>query len=426
MDEMVLEPREGIADHRTRADVNPWLDRPRLKLRKAYYKTIGQSIGAPARLARATPRGSRVWTAMGYYAITAVWVSVLTVLPVAVLMAVMIPTGHRGAMTVVWPILAVVVAPLVALLVMPVVWGLLTQILLVFVGGKPTHMGTTYKALAYSSAPMLLCAIPCMGAYAAMIAVPWWMANTIVMLTVMHRIAWWRATIAHVVGGVIVIGVPIGGMAYLASNNPWMRVTNTSFHTQAGRELRSLLLGASGQPGTQQPVHTIDLMHGNGPFAMKADLLTSGTIFPFENQVGGMMLQIHIQNPSTARDPIDAELRAAMLPSGVHRVGHIVMCAHGVDLIAPQGPDLWIAIVWPDPDSGAAFIHPETVVVVLASGVAQDIPLAQFPADLAAQNAMRASLGIPEIPDPATVRMWPPGSAYAPNPQPAPPPAPVP
>jgi hypothetical protein len=245
------------------------------------------------------------------------------------------------------------------------------------------------------------------------------------MLTAMHRIAWWRALIAHVLGGVIALAIPIGGVwawsAFLYA--PMFSGPSLSPAAQAGSSLATALRQVR-TPGQNE--HLIDLLVSQPYWALGMELIADATIAPPEIMVGPMTLGQFVSAPGPEAPAIRAELSAAMLPSGIHRLGHIVVCDAGVNLSNVQSTDLWIAIVWPDPDSGAAFIHPETVVVVLASGTAQDIPLAQFPADLASQNAMRASLGIPEIPDPATVRMWPPGSAYAPNPQPAPPPAPVP
>ncbi len=428
MDEMTLEPREGITDDRTRAERNPWLERPRLKTFTAYWRTVGKSLGSPIRLARATPPTSSTWSSIRFFATNAAWVIALSALPIAGIMLVSLAGGHRGSGGALVPIAVLIVIPTLGLAAALVVWGFLTQILLVFLGGKPTHFGTTYKALAYASAPVLLMAIPCIGMYATPISMVWWGIGAIAMLATMHRIAWWRAAIAHVIAGLITLGIPTGligygiyrGISAMNSLQPSSQAAASSLHSTL--MLRAHQPGATGTAPLPAPTtaHILDIVSATPWQVPDLDDLASGTVTSGSVLLDGFTLESHLARSSSERGPIDTDLRAAALPSGIHRLGNVVFTYAGVNIGQPQRPDLWLAIVWPDPDDPAAsFTAPATVSVMLAFGTLQDIPLAQFPRDLAAQNANRKALGLPEIPDPATVHMWPAGSKYAPTAAPA-------
>lgn len=417
MDAMVLEPREGVHEDRTQQAINPWLNRPKISARKAFWKTVGMSMGTPARLARSTPIESSGTRAFGFFAVVIAIVCVLGMLPVVALMIAGLIAGLSsssggvlGAMSV--GVGMVFLVPPLLLVVAFFAWGLVTQVLLVFLGGGPTRIGSTYKSVAYGAAPLVVGAIPCMGMYTLPVGVVWWGVSSAIMMAAMHRIAWWRAALAHGLAGVVVFGVPIGGLMWL-SNSRWSFGSQASAAQVAAQSLQSHLASRTGPPS--QHFHCMDVFP-NPWIPGDLEWLGDETINASTVSIAGHPLHSFATLSPQVRAPIEADLRAGMLPSGVHRIGHVVLTYNGVDVIAPQGPDLWIAIVWPDPDEpSATFSSPPTVAVVLASGVMQDFDLASFPAALAQQNADRRALGIPEIPDPATVRMWPAGSAYGPG-----------
>ena len=221
MDEMVLEPREGVKDERTRPDFNPWLQRKILGTRKAYYRTIGRAIGYPARLARGTPDDSPTSSALGFFAVHVLFISLFMAVPVAAVMMFAFVgvggTGHRGVGMFLIPMLLLLGLPTIGFFGVLFLLALLTHLGLRLLAGRTTHLRATIKALAYASAPLLLMAVPCVGFNLAIFAIPWWVINAVVMLAAFHRIAWWRAAIAHVIGVVLIVGVPIGGL--------WLLVT---------------------------------------------------------------------------------------------------------------------------------------------------------------------------------------------------------
>ena len=432
MDQMVLEPREGIADDRTRADRNPWLERPRIKLRAAYWRTVGKSIGSPMRLARATPRESSASAAIGFFAINLIWVLALNALPLLAIMllpSLFLGGGGGGGSTwfqVILPIAMLIGVPTVGMFLVFFLWALITQVVLSLIATRAWRMGDTIKAMAYSSAPVLLMAIPCVGVYALPIGMIWWAIGGIAMLTAIHRIAWWRAAIAHTIGMVIALGLPAGGAAYAIYGivNNTQAAMAGAMSSIAAHNLYADLNATPGSTTGPAPIHLIDLITAQSGLPYSADNLGDFRITPPEMLIDGKSLMNHLRLPQAELDARNADLRAAMLPSGIHRIGHLVLTYHGIDLANPPTPDLWIAIVWPDPDSGAVFTRSQSAAVIDAYGSATDIDVNRFSVEIQIQNAMRKSLNIPEIPDPATVHMWPPGSAYGPSPAPAPAPVP--
>jgi hydrogenase maturation factor len=90
-----------------------------------------------------------------------------------------------------------------------------------------------------------------------------------------------------------------------------------------------------------------------------------------------------------------------------HRVGDFVFVHHGINLTEAD-PELWLVISWADPDSqSAGFGVPGmylTIEVGKADGTVETIQSQDFSSELADQNALRASLGLPRLPLPTKVR----------------------
>src|SRR5690606_29646476 len=112
------------------------------------------------------------------------------------------------------------------------------------------------------SAPVLTMAIPCVGVYALPIGIIWWAIGGIAMLTAMHRIAWWRAAIAHTIGLIVAVGLPAGGAAFVI----YGMVKNTqvamagAMSSIAAHTLYSDLQATPASTTGPAPIHLIDLM----------------------------------------------------------------------------------------------------------------------------------------------------------------------
>jgi hypothetical protein len=92
------------------------------------------------------------------------------------------------------------------------------------------------------------------------------------------------------------------------------------------------------------------------------------------------------------------------LPEGViaHRLGDFVFTYHGLEPAAAD-PELWVVILWPDPASNPTPAGGDRICVGLADGTVETINAERFAAALARQNALRATSGLPSLPEPATI-----------------------
>jgi hypothetical protein len=106
----------------------------------------------------------------------------------------------------------------------------------------------------------------------------------------------------------------------------------------------------------------------------------------------------------------DDERRAALqaavdaLPEGVvaHRVGDFVFTHHGIDFTDARA-GLWIVVMSPDPDVNPNRGQLGTHVVGRANGTVEAIPSHRWLQALKDQNDLRATAGLPPLPDPAAV-----------------------
>ena len=96
---------------------------------------------------------------------------------------------------------------------------------------------------------------------------------------------------------------------------------------------------------------------------------------------------------------------AESMPAGViaHRLGDFVFTYHGIDLNQAD-PGLWVVILSFDPDVQSSGSSQIIITVGLADRSTMDLPATTFlTVDLPQQNALRASFGLPPLPDPSTV-----------------------
>jgi hypothetical protein len=102
------------------------------------------------------------------------------------------------------------------------------------------------------------------------------------------------------------------------------------------------------------------------------------------------------------RRKIAAQAAAKSLPPNTiaHRMGDFVFTYHGINLNNAD-PTLWLVVLIPEPGPGGT---PSAIraVVGQADGSSRAI-IGSFAGELAAQNSLRKSAGLPALPDLATV-----------------------
>ncbi len=414
LDEMVLAPAEGVADHQTRVGSNPWLERDRTGRFKSWCATIGQSLVSPNRLAQGTPESSSLGQAWWFVIVTCVVTFGLSLIPAMCfglgLPLLMPQGGAAGAPSA--RILAAMMAGAVTFgivfgfiltLVFAWLWALVTHLLLRMSGSGHGPLRVTMQSILYSSGTMTVSAIPCVS-NAAMV---WWIVSAVLMVKESHDITGIRATFTVLAGPVVAMALLIAlymGMvatAFMGAGGMAAGAT-PQVGTQATQRVLTGLVTYAAANGDRGPAHALELMMETGLSAQ--DFIDPSTLtFPVDVPVAGMDLaDLALLAPDER--PAVIKQAAATLPDRVvaHRVGDFVFTYHGA-VLDGRAPGLWLVVMTPDPDT-ARFAGPAIPVVVgRADGTTLLIPPARFTARLNQQNHLRAAQGLPPLPYPPTL-----------------------
>lgn len=410
MDEMLLQPGEGVEESRTAADVMPWLQRKHFGWFKGMARTVGMSMVSPQRLMRAVPLEGGTGEACLFALIINGLIALLGVgLPFAAIGLVMALSHNRGAAEMFGTSVGSVVGGTAGMIILATLWALLTHGLLRISGGAERGVGRSMQAMYYSSGANLLLAVPCLGPYCGGAFVwVWWMVSAILMIMEGQRVRGLRATLC-VGAGPLLAGV--GFAAYIVLIAAFVSRTTVAATTigpvpsrlVAGTDAQSIasgLLAYAVQHNGQAPPHGVQLVADN--FIQAANLAIWQINHDEANvPVAGMTLDAFQRLPPN-RMQITAQIAASLLPPNVvaHRLGDVVFTYHGVNLAGGSGL-LWIAVMDPDPDQSASSGF--TRIAMMDDGNIMMIPAGTMPAMLQAQNAVRAQVNLPPLPDPATV-----------------------
>lgn len=174
LDTMVLRLAPGATDDQTEVARVPW-ERPGRRVWSRFWGTVRDGMAAPGSVGRAVAAGADGWAA-SRYALTLLTVSALpTALTIFGFLAFFEGWGNVGARTggAAWrsSMLALVGSTLAGtgasivgvLLLLLVMAGMATGALRLL--GRPTPWRVVWPAYAYSSGPMVLVMVPCLGPY---------------------------------------------------------------------------------------------------------------------------------------------------------------------------------------------------------------------------------------------------------------------
>ena len=407
MDEMVLLPTAGLEEDQTRVDRMPWLDRERCGFFKSWFLTIGRSMVSPGRLMRSVPPDSPAHKAWWYAVWTNTPIMLLSAGGVVLFGLVLVSQVLGGG---VWAALAGLGAVLCVALLLAVVgtvvgiaiWGGLAHALLRLTGPTAGRLGYTCQAICYSTGANVLTALPCVGAYFGWI---WWVVSAVLMVKEAQKVQGWRAALAVLALPALLIFSVITlyavFIAVVISNVSSMTTMPVAPQTETGTVLHAVLNHARDHDG-QGPDHAILLVSGD--YLSPPSLVAGASPALLEDvPVAGITLQ-RFANLSGDGQRLAARTAIDTLPDGTvaHRLGGFVFTYHGIDL-ADADAELWLVILSPEPDADALPSDAFFRVVGLADGTVQTIAINRLPARLAEQNGLRAELGLPPLPHPATV-----------------------
>ncbi len=394
MDEMALVPTPGVSETRTRTDLVPWFERGH----KGVWRTIGQAMGHPDKLARAVAVSAPARTA------SVLWYGVLTqsvfnlvgsAVVIGMMLVGVVMTASRSAVVGALAGFAVlVVATLVASALGLLVWAGSAHLILRITGPMRGAFFYTLCPISFGGGVNAVSAVPCFGFYLAPIGLLWWVVVSTVMLRTTQSVGWFRATIATCAFPMVAAVALVGGIIWFATwVNAFPSRLGTASPTTTASDLGSALNGFAAANG-DYPVHSSELIGAGqifGPNEFYATGFPSSFNAPF---AGSTDFSSFLQMTPAVQNQQVARFKSAQ-PSDVvaHRTGDCVFTYHGLPATA-QSSAIWLVVI---EDGSSQF------TVYAQDGSSDGFDGAAMPGKLAQQNQIRASYGLPPLPDLATV-----------------------
>lgn len=408
MDRMVLRPAEGVDERQTKPDRSPWQERASIGRRKALRRTFYRALIQPGRLARSLPGVTMLADSFWYAVLIAILLAVTQALPMIVLLGFGAAMGG-GMMGVFGGILAaMVVAAFVGVLIGAVIWAGLAHLVLLITGPRAGGFARTLEVFFYSVGSNVLIIIPGCGWYVYWI---WPAITAAVMLKIRQDVAWWRA----IVGAMTIpaFGV-VAMMAYIywittfmatATFTPGPVVTGARRTGMSANDVHGIMVGFQryvDRTGSA-PINALELLR-DGDLSANDFIASNSLTMPNESNPFGIRLDLIINASETELGAILEQAAGAMTDNIVaHRVGDYVFTYHGVNLVHPQDPRLWLVVRSLDPLIQQLSFE-NSIAVATADGSIVNIDIASFSVWRIEQNSLRALHGLPPIPHPSKVR----------------------
>jgi type II secretory pathway pseudopilin PulG len=404
MDEMVLLPAEGVAEHQTRAEVMPWLKRAEVGRIAGWFRTCVLGLFAPVRLVRLIDAPAP-WQALWFATINAaVFLSVYFLLGFGFFFVFAV-AGAAPGMAVV-SMLAIGAGQIITVLAMMLFWAVIAHGVLRVTGRTAHGIGRTVEMMCYGSPSLVLTAVPCVGAYLSPLSAIWWTVVAVLMVWAGQEVRAWRAVTAVATPMLVLMTAAIVGVVLLVmSISSTVQTAAATMRTTVGESATTPIAEALMAYRTahgEWPGHALELVLGGevtaSQFVTSAWQVMAGTTAPDT-------IQFDTLGPEQLSAAVDRAVRA--MPDGViaHRLGDFVFTYHGIDPADPP-EGLWIAILWPQVDLSAApaFARPDPAVVMV-DGTVHSMPARGFDAILGSQNARRELVGLAPLPHPRDVNV---------------------
>lgn len=407
MDDMIIFPTDGVHEEQTRVAHVPWLERRERGFWRGWFSTIGMALTSPIKLMRDLPRETSSGQALWFTLITFFFISTASMLPFVVLMVILSAFAGAGAMEVGFFVIGGIIS-FAILLVGMFIWLLATHGLLLITGRKAGGLELTFQAMGYSSGANVFSAVPFLGWYFGWI---WWLISAVLMVKERQKIGGGRAAFAVLTPPLTILGGLIGLYIYFI-----VSIVSTGFGTVQYRVAND----ATTQTVTNGIITHARQQNGFGP-DHAAQLIESGQVLVSNLIIADSdtsMKDVPVADTTLDRYGrlTDEERRAAtraavdaLPPDTVaHRLGDFVFTYHGIDFNnlkgrQPPEPELWIVVLWPDPDVNQPPSSTAQVIVGRADGATTMLPVNSFDIFLQLQNDERAKLGLPPLPHPSKV-----------------------
>lgn len=403
MDRMLVRPDRAVEEDQTAKARNPWVDRRVHGFVMGWLRAVGQSLVLPHRLIASTPPDT-TGDAVSFFVVTLFAYVAVSALPWALFMGVIgAASGNVGDL---FGFLGVVGG----FFLMAFAFGALflavqtcvTHVVLLLRGPLEHGWTRTLQCLCYGGAGMVLVVVPCFGFHLLPFALGWWCVSSILMLMRGQGVSGLRASVA-VLAVPMVLGVAaVAGVVYVAQQ---MSVQAQALQQATQPQTDALAAALSGYAAANQgqgPRHASELLVG-GYATPEQFVEPFNSAQAYQVPVGSSTLGAYWSATGAEKAQFAAEAAAALPPDVVaHRVGDHVFTYHGIALDPPPDPGLWVVVRSPVGNSPMVPLAGD-LIVATSDGTSVTVPAAAFAAELAAQNALRVSLGLPPLPDPATV-----------------------
>ncbi len=402
MDEMLILPTEGVDERKTGQEANAWVADDGVSRRWRFPRTIMQGAFSPHIVVERTPETSGIWPALSFVFLVLACMAVLGLLPFLFIMVMPFLTGGGGGVRAAASIVGVVLALFTVPALLFIVWVLTTHLWLVVGASERPKFRRTVQSMSYTSGPVMLIGVPCIGPYLLWLAaIPWWITTAIIGLRVGTRAPIWRCVVGGLffpaVVAIALIGGYIGLLSFLFSSTGPIAMATANTNGAAGVLAFDAAIGV--RSGALPPAHAAELMIGAtidpGAFAIRGSNTNPFTLQIANTDALAFSMMTAGEQAGVVQAAIDA------MPEGTiaHRFGDFVFVTDA----APPGSDpsqvasLWRVIGALDPE-----LNPGGWSVIWISTPTGTVSYDQttFDAALALQNRIRASLNMPPLPHP--------------------------
>ncbi|TVQ32082.1 MAG: YIP1 family protein [Phycisphaeraceae bacterium] len=396
VDDMPVELRPGVLPGQAMAQKSPsWPRRGEVGWFRAFFRTLNDSMFAPARVVRGLGEGgvgSAIWFAIIVHGLATLFQVASFMLLIAVFSMVFGggPAPLVGvSMVTVGPVFFSVVIAVAWVVVGVFIYGLLTHGILRLTGPTDAGLGVTLRTLWYAQGPMILVAIPCCGLYFGWAFSIWMAVSAAIMLTVAQGVSGGRAALAAVAPPLLfllLIFAVYSAVVFFSLNSvrnftPGPVTIGASDISQAILDDAALYEGG--------PMHVLEVVSDGGLNEMSFIAASGNTVsFPI-----GSPFRIDSLTDSQLLDRAD-RLRN---DEPFYIFGDLLFLHRGVDYTAAP-TDLWLAVDDPRVVQAARSGGRLTLNCHRANGDKMLIFAADWDEAIQDQNLLRTNLGLEPIP----------------------------
>lgn len=393
VEEMTIEPALGVDENATDGAVNPWVDRERIGLFRAWIRSVFAILGGPAGFIRSVPAAAPVSEAVLFAGVSALCSVAFGLVMLGAGYAV--ATIFAGSLVFRNPASILLTVSFqfvygILGLVCAILAGFVAHAVLVVLRSARVGLGRSVPAILYTqgatAAISLVACCPCNSAVAPV----WWCISMTAMLRVLHGVSLGRALTASIIAALTWIGASGGASLAVGMTLPVARTSTVAVGGAiSGEDLR----GATGPYET--PFHAV--LDDSISIDDLLDLIA-----PDDEslRLAGLSRDELSLSTSEANREIAARL-SRLLPSdrAPFRLGRAIFLYRD----APDERSAWHVLVEPPTrPKGTTGLVPDLWIVHRRRGTTV-ITGADFPAKLAAENANRTKAGLPPIPDPGSL-----------------------